>query len=124
MIDTNQAMTGDVPRSSPAGGASPAEDRDRQIAAAAWILGWIGGPLPAIIMLLVVDSPRWSRRLIGAAALFWAVFAALAVVAATGHLTVFAWLWIAAVIVAFAGTVVGAWAAFRASQRRTTRRSW
>ena len=113
---------------SAAGEISPAEDRDRQITAAAWILGWIGGPLPAIAMLVVVDSPRWSRRLIGAAAVFWAimwaVFGALAYVAVAGDFTVFAALWIAAVVVAFAGTLLGAWAAFRASARRPNRRSW
>jgi hypothetical protein len=107
---------------------SPAEDRDRQIAAAAWILGWIGGPVPAIAMLAIVDSPRWSRRLIVAAALFWAamwaVFGGLAYVAVAGDFTVFAGLWIAAVLVAFAGTLLGAWAAFRASAERPTRRSW
>jgi hypothetical protein len=126
--DTNDAMSSDNPAGSPNTGASPAEDRDRQITAAAWILGWVGGPLPAIVMLLVVDSPRWSRRLIGAAAVFWTViwagFGALAFVAATGEFTVFAWLWVGVVIVAFVGTALGARAALRASQRRTTRRSW
>lgn len=50
---------------------SPAEDRDRRIAAAAWILGWIGGSLPAVAILIATRTPRWSRQLVRAAAVFW-----------------------------------------------------
>lgn len=107
---------------------SPAEDRNRQIAAAAWILGWIGGPLPAAAMLLVTDTPRWTRRLIRAAAAFWtlvwAVLIGLLFAEVTGDVPGFAAWWIAAVVVALAATVVAARVAYRRSERSSRRTPW
>ncbi len=107
---------------------SPAEDRDRQIAAAAWILGWIGGPLPAVAILLATETPRWSRRLIRAAAgfwtLMWAVLIGLLVAEVTGDVPGFAAWWIAAVVVALGATVVAARVAYRRSERSPRRRAW
>jgi hypothetical protein len=107
---------------------SPAEDRNRQIAAAAWILGWIGGPLPAVVMLVATDTPPWSRQLIRAAAVFWtvmwAVFIGLVVAEVTGDVSAFAVWWIGAVVVALAATVIAARLAFRRSEQSTRRTSW
>lgn len=107
---------------------SPAEDRNRQIAAAAWILGWIGGPLPAIAMLLATRTPRWSRRLIGWAAVFWTVmwFVLLALVFAETSTDVpgFAAWWIGAISIALAATVAATRIALRRSERSDERASW
>jgi hypothetical protein len=107
---------------------SPAEDRNRQIAAAAWILGWIGGPLPAVAMLIATDTPQWSRRLIRAAAVFWAVMWAvligLVVAEVSGDVPAFSVWWIGAVVVAFAATVIAARVAFRRSESSARRASW
>lgn len=107
---------------------SPAEDRNRQIAAAAWILGWIGGPLPALAMLLVTRTPPWSRRLIGAAAVFWtvtwSVLLTLVYLEARGDVPAFALWWVVAVVVAFAATVVATRIALRRSERSGERASW
>jgi hypothetical protein len=107
---------------------SPAEDRNRQIAAAAWILGWIGGPLPAVAMLLVTRTPRWSRRLIGAAAVFWtamwSVLLALVYLEASGEVAAFAVWWVVAVVVAFGTTLAATRVALRRSERSSDRASW
>ena len=98
---------------------SPAEDRNRQIAAAAWILGWIGGPLPAVAMLLVTNTPPWSRRLVRAAAVFWtfmwAVFFGLFYAGVNGAVPAFAAWWIGAVVIALAATFAAVRIAFRRS---------
>lgn len=107
---------------------SPAEDRNRQIAAAAWILGWIGGPLPAVGMLLVTKTPRWSRRLIGGAAVFWSVMwfvlFALVFAEASGDLTAFTTWWIGAILVALASTAIATRVALRRSEQSDERASW
>jgi hypothetical protein len=112
----------------PSDRVSPAEDRNRQIAAAAWILGWIGGPLPAVAMLVATATPPWSRRLIRAAAVFWtvmwAVLIGLVVAEVTGEVSAFAVWWIGAVVVALAATIIAARIAFRRSERSTRRTSW
>ena len=107
---------------------SAAEDRNRQIAAAAWILGWIGGPLPALVMLLATDTPPWSRRLIRAAAVFWTItwvllIGLVSVEFATGVPGFTLW-WIAVVVVAFASTAAAARAALRRSERSARRSPW
>lgn len=102
---------------------SPAEDRNRQIAAAAWILGWIGGPLPAVAMLLVTKTPPWSRRLVRAAAVFWTfmwmVFIGLFAAGVNDAIPAFAAWWIAAVVVALVATFAAARIAFRRSAAAT-----
>ncbi|HSM67905.1 MAG TPA: hypothetical protein VK860_16480 [Ilumatobacteraceae bacterium] len=102
---------------------SPAEDRNRQIAAAAWILGWIGGPLPAAAMLLVTRTPPWSRQLVRAAAIFWtvmwAVFVGLFAAGVRGAVPAFAAWWIGAVVIALAATAGAARIAFRRSAAAT-----
>lgn len=102
---------------------SPAEDRNRQIAAAAWILGWIGGPLPAVAMLLVTKTPPWSRRLVRAAAVFWTfmwmVFVGLFAAGVNDAIPAFAAWWIAAVVVALVATFAAARIAFRRSAAAT-----
>jgi hypothetical protein len=112
----------------PSDRVSPAEDRNRQIAAAAWILGWIGGPLPAVAMLIATDTPPWSRRLIRAAAVFWtamwAVLIGLVVAEVSGDVPAFAIWWIGAVVIALAATVIAARVAFRRSEQSSRRTSW
>lgn len=107
---------------------SPAEDRNRQLTAAAWILGWIGGPLPAVMILLVTRTPTWSRRLIGAAAGFWAVMwvALIVLIAVEADTDVpgFAAWWIGIVVLAFVVTVAGARAAWRSSASSPDRTGW
>jgi hypothetical protein len=46
-------------------------DRVRQLAAAGWILGFVGGPLPAVFAFLVAPRESWSRRYSIAAAVYW-----------------------------------------------------
>lgn len=55
--------------------------RRQQITVAVWVLGWLGGPVPALVALLVTQPPRgpWRRSWFAAAG-FWAVMAALGVV--------------------------------------------
>ena len=94
-------------------------DRERQLAAAAWILGWIGGPLPALIMLLATGDRTWSRRYMVGAAVFWTgavvVFAVLLGLAAgTGG---------AATTVAFVGAVLAALGVTAAAAMAAARRS-
>jgi hypothetical protein len=112
----------------PSNRVSPAEDRNRQISAAAWILGWIGGPLPAVAMLVATDTPPWSRRLIRAAAAFWtvmwAVLLGLVVGEVTGDVPAFAIWWIGAVVIALAATATAARVAFRRSEQSSRRTSW
>jgi hypothetical protein len=107
---------------------SPAEDRNRQLAAAAWILGWIGGPLPALAMLLVTRTPSWSRRLIVGAASFWAamwlVFFALVYLEVSGDVPGFAAWWIAAIVLAFGATVIATRTALRRSEASADRAPW
>jgi hypothetical protein len=118
----------DDERGRTAGPVSPAEDRNRQIAAAAWILGWIGGPFPALAMLLATNSPRWSRRLIVAAAVFWTVtwfvLLALVVAEARGDVPAFAAWWVGAILVAFCVTVAATRLALRRSEESDERASW
>jgi hypothetical protein len=112
----------------PGDGVTPAEDRNRQIAAAAWILGWIGGPLPAVAMLVATDTPDWSRRLIRAAAVFWtvtwAVLVGLVMAEVGGDVPAFALWWIGAIVIALTATVVAARVAFRRSERSPRRTAW
>jgi hypothetical protein len=107
---------------------SVAEDRNRQIAAASWILGWIGGPLPAILILLVVRPSGWTRRLVVAAAVFWLLtwgaFYALIYVGSTEDVPFFGLWWMLAVVLALVGTIAGAWAAVRCSRRSGAREPW
>lgn len=107
---------------------SPGEDRNRQLAAAAWILGWIGGPLPAVAMLLVTRTPPWSRRLIEAAAVFWtvmwSVLLALVYFEASGDVPAFAVWWVVAVVVAFGATLAATRVALRRSERSADRAAW
>lgn len=122
-------MSGDRPNArTTSEPVSPAEDRNRQIAAAAWILGWIGGPLPAVVMLLVTRTPPWSRRLIGAAAVFWtvmwSVLLALVYLEADGDVPAFAAWWVAAIAVAFGTTLAATRVALRRSERSGERASW
>lgn len=73
------------------------DDRDRQFAASGWILGFIGGPLPAIFVYLVVDRQSWSRRFAVWAAVYWA----------------FAWVVISgSLALAVSDTIDGAWPRF------------
>ena len=95
-------------------------DRERQLAAAAWILGWIGGPLPALMMLIVIRGRSWSRPYVEWAAVFWTVavitFSVLLAWAATdgaGAAVAF----VAAVLAALALTVLVALSAARRSRR-------
>ena len=107
---------------------SPAEDRDRQLAAAAWILGWIGGPVPAVAILIVTRTPSWSRQLVWAAAAFWtamwAVLIALLVAEVSGDVPAFAVWWIGAVVLALGATVAATRVAVRRSERSPHRTSW
>jgi hypothetical protein len=111
-----------------AGGVSPAEDRNRQLAAAAWILGWVGGPFPAVAILLATRSPRWSRRLVGAAAVFWtvtwSVLLGLVYLEASGDVPAFAAWWIAAIVLAFGATVAATRLALRRSEDSDQRAAW
>lgn len=69
-------------------GAYPTGDGDitdvgrrRQIVVAAWVLGWLGGPVPALIALVVTRPAAGSfRRQQIAAACFWAGAALAAVI--------------------------------------------
>jgi hypothetical protein len=107
---------------------SPAEDRNRQIAAAAWILGWIGGPLPAVAMLVVTRTPRWSRRLVVGAAVFWSVtwllLLGLVFAEARGDVPAFPVWWIAAILIALGATIYATRVALRRSERSGERASW
>lgn len=107
---------------------SPAEDRDRQLAAAAWILGWIGGPFPALAILMITDGPGWSRQLVRDAAVFWtimwAVLLGLLYAELTTDVPAFAALWTGVVVIALAVTFVAARMALRRSQRSLHRRPW
>lgn len=54
--------------------------RRQQVAVAVWVLGWLGGPLPALVALLVTrPAPGTYRRLLVAASWFWSVAAASSV---------------------------------------------
>lgn len=61
-------------------GAYPTGDGDitdvgrrRQIVVAAWVLGWLGGPLPALMAIVVTRPAAGSfRRQLIAATCFWA----------------------------------------------------
>lgn len=109
------------------GTASPeavANDLQRQLAAAAWILGWIGGPIPAIVMLLVTGREGWwARRHIAWAAVFWAVMwgVLFMLVAFTRDAGVFQALWISAVVFALVVTMIGAYSAAKASRSSIAR---
>lgn len=96
-------------------------DRERQLAAAAWILGWIGGPLPALIMLLATGDRTWSRRYIVGAAVFWTgtvvAFAVLLVVAAGDDGAASTVAFVGAVLVALGVTAAAAMSAARRSRR-------
>lgn len=62
--------------------------RRQQIAVAAWVLGWLGGPLPAMLVLLVTRPERGTfRRLVTAAVWFWSavVVAAILLVLVAGR---------------------------------------
>lgn len=48
-------------------------DRIRQYAAAGWILGFVGGPLPAVFAFAVARPGAWSRRYSVAAAVYWTI---------------------------------------------------
>jgi hypothetical protein len=48
-------------------------DRVRQYAAAGWILGFVGGPLPAVFAFAVAPRGSWSRKYSIAAAVYWTV---------------------------------------------------
>lgn len=104
--------------SSEAADEAVGNDRRRQLAAAAWILGWIGGPVPAVVIRLVAAREGWARRHATWAAAFWLVMWAylitLLVVARDADL--FAVLWIGSIVVALAVTIVGALSAARASR--------
>jgi hypothetical protein len=110
------------------GEVSPAEDRNRQLAAAAWILGWVGGPLPAVAMLLVTRTPPWSRRLMVGAAVFWAamwvVFFVLVALEVSGSVPAFAVWWIAAILLAFGATIAATRLALRRSEASGERAAW
>jgi hypothetical protein len=112
----------------PSESVSPAEDRNRQLTAAAWILGWIGGPLPAVAILIVTRTPHWSRRLIMAAAAFWSVMwlvlLALVFAYARGDVPAFAAWWIGAILIALATTAVATRVALRRSEQSDERASW
>lgn len=59
--------------------------RRQQVAVAVWILGWLGGPLPALMALVVTrPGPGSYRRLLVAAAAFWTTAALLAVALVVG----------------------------------------
>ena len=110
------------------GEVSPAEDRNRQLAAAAWILGWVGGPLPAVAILLATRTPPWSRRLIVGAAIFWTamwlVFFILVYLEVRGSVPAFAAWWIASILVAFGATVAATRVALRRSEASSERAPW
>jgi hypothetical protein len=48
-------------------------DRVRQYAAAGWILGFVGGPLPAMFAFALAPRGSWSRSFSLAAAVYWTV---------------------------------------------------
>lgn len=111
-----------------AASTSVAEDRNRQVAASAWILGWIGGPLPAIVILLAARPSGWSRRLVRHAAVFWAlmwgVLYGLISTGARADVPMFWLWWVLAVAVALVGTIGGAVAAVRRSRASLSREPW
>lgn len=107
---------------------SVAEDQHRQVAAAAWILGWIGGPFPALMIWLVVRPSSWTRSLVVAAAVFWtamwsAFVGVLYAAASTDSALVWLW-WVLTVLVAFTGTAIGVSIAVRRSRASTHRQPW
>lgn len=59
--------------------------RRQQVAVAAWVLGWLGGPIPALLALAVTRPPRSHLRstLIGAL-VFWAALSTTMVVVVVG----------------------------------------
>ena len=107
---------------------SIAEDRNRQLAAAAWILGWIGGPFPAVVILLATRPTGWTHRLVVTAAVFWVlmwgVFYTLIYFGAGYDITLFWLWWVLAVALALGGTIAGAWSAVRLSRASDQREPW
>jgi hypothetical protein len=66
------------------GHAYPTEDgdvtdvgRQQQIVVAVWVLGWLSGPIPAIVALLVRRGHGTYRRLLVLAVVFWTAFVAI-----------------------------------------------
>lgn len=54
------------------GGDITAAGRSEQVVVAAWVLGWLGGPLPALMALVVTrPAPGRRRRMMLAAVWFW-----------------------------------------------------
>lgn len=92
--------------------------RERQMALGAWILGWIGGPIPGAAMLFVLGRESWARRHVAVAVAFWAALAVVwAGVVVTVEAPAQAWVWIGLAIVAVVGTASGAIAALRRSKQ-------
>lgn len=94
-------------------------DRQRQLAAAAWILGFVGGPVPAALILLVGSRDGWSRTFARAAAVYWLIAWALFWISVT---VVASWNATAGSVAAI-GTVVVSLAATSIAAARATRRS-
>lgn len=92
--------------------------RSRQVVVAVWILGYMGGPLPAVVALLVRPGRGTYHRLLVGAAWFWSV--AFVVMAASIALAIeleSMWFMAGYVVVLLAGLVATA-LAIRTSLRR------
>jgi len=105
-----------------AGHSYPVDDGDitvvgrlQQIVVAVWILGFMAGPLPAIVALLVRPGRGTYRRLVVAAAVFWSL--AVVVGAASVWLAVrtgsmwFMAGWVGAAVTGFVAIGVAIWLA-------------
>jgi hypothetical protein len=102
-----------------AAGRAVDDDRERQLAVAGWFLGWIGGPLPALVILLATRNRTWSRSYNRAAAIFWTVTSIVLSVSlanVTDARAAAATVFIASVVAALAVTIAVAVAAARRSR--------
>jgi hypothetical protein len=100
-----------------ADGAITDVGRQQQVAVAAWVLGWLAGPVPALLALLVTrPGPGAYRRLLAAAAAFWVAVVVLAglLLATTPVPTVRLWVgWAALSVVALVATALAVRRALR-----------
>lgn len=92
--------------------------RHRQVVVAVWVLGFMGGPLPALLALVVRPGRGTYHRLVVAAAWFWsaaAVVGAVSVYLALSRES--AWYMIGWVVVLVAGLVASGIAVHMSTHR-------
>ena len=98
-------------RSYPTEGGAPTDaGRRQQIVVAAWVLGFLAGPLPALVALIVRPGRGTYRRLLVVAVFFWTAVVLLSgVLIATAIAQEAMWPmigWVALLFVALVATAV------------------